>query len=215
MNKTILFIFTLVLSSVFLTSCVSSETQPTVVDSGKSYSEVPMNHNFKQLKLQDVDQMTEILYEKAEEYRQTDDINKLREGVQIAFSKTNEDGIIDKVISIVKTPLEDRDEWENSLEALVDTNMKRMSDDNVRADLQVTAGIVLENIVAEIKPKFTKQYETGGFETQLMERIAQSNIGFSEAAQKERKLNLMKTTVAPSILAQRLIEKKLESMKKK
>jgi len=198
-----------------MVSCTSTPTQSQSAASDKTFPEVPMNHNFKQLKLQDVDQLTEMMYEKAEEFRQTDDINKLREGVQMAFSKTNEDGIIDKVISIVRVPLEDRDEWENTIEALIDSNTKRMADENLRADLQVTAAIVLENIVADLKPKFTKQYQTGGFETNMMERIAQANVQFSEAAQKERRLNLMRTTVSPSVLAQRLIEKKLESLKKK
>jgi hypothetical protein len=179
---------------------------------------IKIEHNYKSLKLLDLDQMTDLLYEKADDYKKNNRVQALREGVMIAFSRSNEDVILDKVISIVKSPLEDIGEWESTVEQMVGQSIQAINDKNAPAADQVTASVILENILSEFKPAFTKQYQSGGFETSVIERIAGSEMRYSKKAEQERKLNQMKSGLTPAQLAQKLVEiknKKIEEEKKK
>jgi hypothetical protein len=211
-----------VFSGIIFFSCASTsdrsnlqlENSAALEKLGAQHAPIPMMFNYRQLRIQDVDQIMALLYERVAEFKQTDDIVKLQEGVQIAYSRPDEDRLIDKVISVVKVPLEDEEQWPATLEALVHQNLERMKDESLKSSEQITAGIVLENLVAEIRPAFVKQYTTGGLETRLMEKIAVASVQYSRAAESERKLILMRSTASPNALARRLLENKQKALNK-
>jgi hypothetical protein len=191
------------LAFVFISGCASSHG---IKD--KSQLEKP----YSQLKVMDLDEMSDLLYEKAREFKKTDDPAPLQKGLLICLSRPNEDGLLEKVISIVKTPLEDSDNWESAVNTIVDQAVTALKSDSASASDQVTYGIVLENLVAEFKPAFQKQYQSPGFETKVIEKIANADIEYSNRAISERKLNLMRGLVSPSQFAKKLIERKEESV---
>lgn len=199
-----------------LTGCSSKPSNST----GSTFAMVEpikIDQTYKVLTILDLDQMTDLLYEKANDYKRNNRIQSLREGTMIAFSRPNEEVILDKIISIVRNPLEDADEWEPTIEQMVGQAVDAFKDESVTATDQVTASVVLENVISEFKPSFVKQYQSGGFETTIIERIAASNLKFSKAAEQERNLNQMKSGLSPSQLAQKLVEiknKKLEEQRK-
>ena len=198
-----------------LTGCSSKPSN----SSGSTFAMVEpiqIEQTYKTLKILDLDQMTDLLYEKANDYKRNNRVQALREGTMIAFSRPNEEVILDKIISIVRSPLEDADEWEGTIEQMVGQSVQTIKDDSAQATNQVTASVVLENVLSEFKPAFVKQYQSGGFETTVIERIAASDLKFSKQAEQEKKLNQMKSGLTPSQLAQKLIDiknKKLEELK--
>lgn len=205
MMKTIFKILTVVYFASIFTSCASSEKV-------KEKSSVVMPYS--QLKIMDLDQMSDIMYLKANQYKQSDDPKALQDGLLICLSRPNEDGLIEKIISIVKTPLEDNNLWESSIEGIVETGIATFKNSQASAVDQVTYGVALENIVSEFKPAFVKQYQSPGFETKIIQRIADADLEFSSQAITERKLNMMKGHVSPSVYAKKLVEKKQTVLKK-
>src|SRR3989338_10556957 len=167
----------------FLAGCVSG-IRPT----GERQTEM----SYSRLKLMDLDEMTEILQEKVRVYKRTNSSEPLQEGLEICLSRPDEDSLVEKTLSIVKNPLDDIDEWESSINALVDKSIANLKTDGVHPSDQVTSGVVLENIIAEFKPDLMKQYESPGFEARIVERIAGADVEYSKAAISERKLNLMR-----------------------
>lgn len=203
------------LLALAFSSCSSSPSNSS--DSSFAMVEtIQMDQTYKSLKLLDLDQMTDLLYEKANDYKRNNRVQALREGVVIAFSRPNEEVILDKILSIVRSPLEDLGEWEATVEQMVGQSVQTLKSDSSSGTDQVTASVILENVLSEFKPMFTKQYQSGGFETTVIERIAASNLQFSKQAEQEKKLNQMKSGLTPSQLAQKLIEiknKKLEEQR--
>lgn len=217
MKTTLLFVVALISSLTLLTACetapTASSTHPELQRPDKTFEQIQMKYTYKNLKLHDLDQMMDLMYEKTKEYKTTDQIQKLKEGALIAFSRPDEDRTLDKVISIVKNPLEDSGEWENTVEAMVQQTISKLNNEKEDPSYQATAGVVLENLIADMKPLFIKQYRSGGFETDMIEKIADSNVKYSKATQSDRKLNLMRTNSSPSEIAARLIAIKNENLK--
>ena len=193
------------MGSVFLISCASSNVTTGTKEIEMSYSRV---------QLLDLDQMSELMQQKVKLFKSSNSLQPLQQGLEICLSRPDEDGLLDKVISIVKNPLDDNDAWESSIEELVNKSIGMLKNNGVHPTDQVTSAVILENIIAEFKPSFFKQYQSPGFETRIIERIASADIEFSKAAQSERKLNLMRSTSSPSAIAQRLIENKTDTVKK-
>ncbi len=208
MKKLILFLSMVSILTACETSNVHSTEHSAPPRADKVFEPIEMKLTYKNLKLNDLDQMMDLMYEKINEYKKTDQIQKLKEGAQIAYSRPDEDRTLDKVISLVKNPLEDNGEWENTIEAMVQQNIVRLNDEKADPIIQVTAGVVLENLISDFKPLFIKQYKSGGFETEMIEKIADSNAAYSKLAKAERKLNLMRMNSSPSEIANRLIEQK-------
>ncbi len=190
----------------FLLSCASSE-----VASGNK--EITMSYS--RLQILDLDQMSELMQQKVKEFKKTNAVEPLQQGLEICLSRPDEDGMLEKVISIIKNPLDDNAAWESSVEALVEKSISNLKNKGVHPSDQVTSGVMLENILSEFKPLFMRQYESPGFETRIIEQIAKADIEYSKAALSERKLNLMRSNSSPSAVAQRLVEIRTESLKHK
>ena len=192
--------------SSILISCASSNVATGAKEIELSYS---------RLQIMDLDQMSDMMQQKVRQFKSTNSLGPLQEGLQICLSRPDEDGLLEKVISIIKNPLEDNDAWESTIEEIVTNSIRLLKLESAHPSDQVTSAVVLENIIAEFKPSFFKQYLSPAFETRIIERIATAEIEFSKAALSERKLNLMRSTSPPSAIAQKLIEIKITDMKKK
>lgn len=207
----------IIVAGLFALTISACSSQPSSSDSNFNTPEtIQMDQTYKSLTLLDLDQMTDLLYEKVNDYKRNDRLMALREGTLLAFARPNEEVILDKIISIVRSPLEDLGEWDSTIEQMVGQSIKTLKSESATGAEQVTASVVLENVLSEFKPLFTKQYQSGGFETSVIERIAASNLRFSKEAEQEKKLNQMKSGLTPSELATRLIEiknKKLEEQR--
>ncbi len=172
------------------------------LDLSKSYERIESNFSYRNLALLDLDQMSDMLQAKINSE------SNQRESAFIALARPNEDSVLEKVISIARDPLEENSDWQNTIETLVRQSADDIKNQNQSAVKQVTAGVILENIISEFKPAFIKQLKSGGFESDVIYFIAESNLKYSKAANKERSLNLMRSDLNPSELAQKLISLK-------
>lgn len=179
----------------------------------KIFEPIVMKYTYKNLKINDLDQMMDLMYEKINEYKKTDQILRIKEAALTAYSRPNEDRTLDKIITLVQNPLEDNGEWENTIQAIVQQCISMLNNEKEEPVYQATVGVVLENIIADFQPLFVKQYRSGGFETDIIERISESNLNYSRLTKSERKLNLMRSNSSPSEIAKHLINQKNEALK--
>ncbi len=161
----------------------------------------------------DLDEMSNLMLGYAKEFKKTDDARNLQEGLLICLSRPDEDSGVEKVISTVRNPLEDHDLWESSVQELIDQSVAVIKDPTQSSGDQVTFSVVLENLISELRPEFIKQYNSPGFETRMIEKIAAADVELTDPARAERKLNLMKGSFSASQVAQRLIDKRDEALK--
>ncbi len=170
------------------------------------FEPIKIDMNYRSLRLFDLDQMTDIMNEKLSDYRKNNRVMSLKEGLLIALARPNEDIILDKIINIVRYPLEDSDEWESTIQTIVYQCILTFKSEKFKAVDQITSAVVLENLISEFKPQFMMQAKKKGFETLIIEKIAQARLRFSKAAEQEQKLNQMRSSATPSDLASRLIK---------
>lgn len=168
---------------------------------------------YHQLTLKDLDEMTELVSAKIKESKKSSSgkIIPLREAMQAVFSRPNEDGMIIKVYSPLKTQLDRLDSLEKVYRDLTDEALHALRNNkNFKADVQVTYAIFLENLISEFKPLASEP----GFERKTLEKIASASVELTKEALKERKRRLMKEGESPSVLAtlalKQLDEKKAE-----
>ncbi len=198
-------IFNFLAASLLLVSCKSAPvaTQNT---------ELP--YTASRLRVMDLDEMSALMESKAREFKRTGNPQSLKDGLFIAFGRPDEDSALEKILSTIRTPLEDHELWEPSIEEMVDRALAGVKEESISPAEQVTYGVILENVISEFKPTFVKQYKSPGFETRMIEKIASAEVEYSRAAVTERKLNMMKGILSPSLIAQRLIDRRRTVLKK-
>lgn len=205
--------------SFFLFSCSSSSKDYSNtnnrIDGAASYESIEINLNYKNLAILDYDQVNDLINEKIKDYQKYNNTQSLKEAALMVFSRPDTDGVVSKVLSLARSPLEDENIWESTLVQIVRQSVDRMKSDAISAEQQVTAGVVLENILSEIKPEYKKQYDKGGIETDIVEFIVSQNPRYSQKANKDRALTLMKSNPSPGTLANNLYTEKINFLKQK
>ncbi len=198
------------LFAIFVVPLLILRCASTAPSSGNS--EYPTSYS--QLKLLDLDQMSELLQKKVSEFKRTDNPEALKLGLQLCLSRPDEDDLVEKTISILRNPLEDINQWEASVQEISDKAIAHLKNKEAHSTDQITAGIILENLTAEFKPAFVRQYQSPGFEARIIEKIAAADVEFNSKAISERKLTLMRGAASPSVIAQRLLDERKEFLKK-
>lgn len=198
-----------ILLTLVFSSCATTKSQHdhTRIFEG-DYDRITSTMTYRNLAILDLDQVSDLLQDKINQYNRQSSVQPLKEGAFVVFARPDEDTMVEKVLSHVQTPLEEENEWENTIVSLVRQSIDNMKNDKISAQEQVTAGVVLENIVSEFKPSYIKQYRTGGFETEVINHIADSNVTYSKAASKERGLYLMRNNLNPSQIAKKIVSQK-------
>lgn len=199
-----------------LVSCASSGSNSggkNRVEAATLDERIQSTFTYKNLAMLDLDQMNDILKHKIKEYQRDNNIMALKEAARIVYSRPDSDSVVEKIISDVRNPLEDENQWEPTIITLVKQSVETMKDDATSATDQVTSGTILENIIADSKPAYKKQYSSGGLETDVIDYIADHNAVYSKKANSERSLSIMKSTLSPGKMAQKIQNDKNESKK--
>lgn len=157
--------------------------------------------------------MNDMMLVQAREFKRTSDSSALKEGLLLALSRPDEDSVVEKVIDTVKTPLDDNNLWESTVESLIDESVAAIKDPSRSSADQVTYSIVLENLISDLRPEFIKQYKSPGFESRMIEKIAATDVELNGPARAEKKLNLMKAGTSPAHIAKKLLDKREEVLK--
>ncbi len=156
--------------------------------------------NYSQLALKDLDQMNKLIRSKIAESKKAggDQSVPLKEALQAVYSRSNEDFLIEKVVSPLKLQLEDLGEWEPSIRALTKEAIGALKNPKAFKPIVLsTYQVFLENLISEFKPRAQE-----AFEKSILEQIRDAKIEPPQAMVQERKLRVMKSSISPSILAE-------------
>jgi hypothetical protein len=167
--------------------------------------------NYSQLALKDLDQMNKMVQGKIKESRKAggDQAIPLKEALQAIYSRPNDDFMIEKLVSSVKTELDEHDAWESSIRALVKEAIGALKNPKAfKPVIQVTYIVFLENLISELKPRLGEK-----FENQIIAQIRDAKIEVTKEAANERRLRVMKSTTSPSAIADGVLKDFEESKK--
>jgi hypothetical protein len=146
--------------------------------------------------------MNEIAQKKIKEFKKDGSVEILKEAVQAVYSRPNDDAMVEKVISQLRNELDENEQWETTVDALVEEAIGALK--NARAFksvVQNTYAIFLENVIADFKPFAERE----GHERKVIKRIADANIALSKEAVNERKLRSMSSHKSPSEIASQVM----------
>ncbi len=148
--------------------------------------------------------MNKLIKEKIKESRKEsgDKTMPLKEALQAVFSRPNEDFMIEKILSPLRTELDEYGAWEKSINALVKEAVGALKNPTAfKSEALVTYSIFLENLISELKPKADDP-----FEKSVLVSIQNAEIELTKEAQSERRLRMMKELTSPSTLARLALE---------
>ncbi|HPI39994.1 MAG TPA: hypothetical protein PLJ21_04270, partial [Pseudobdellovibrionaceae bacterium] len=157
-------------------------------------------YNYQELTMKDVEQMNQVIEGRIQESKKTKygKIVPLKEGFQAVFSRPDHDGVIDKVITSLRSEIENLKGWEKTVTELTNEALNVLS--NPRAfqpKVQVTYVVYLTNIINYFKTDL----DTESFGKKIIVKISEKNIELTSSAKKELQLTAMKELVSPSELA--------------
>lgn len=170
--------------------------------------------NYSQLALMDLDQMNKLVSDKVKEAKKSASGKAvpLKEALQAVYARPNDDEMIEKIVSPLRSNLDELESWEKTISQLTDEAINALKNPRAfKPVVQVTYVVFLENLLAEIKP----HAKSDGFERKIAERIRDAKIDVSKEAVSERKLRMMKDTTSPSVIAESILSRKAEVVSEK
>ncbi|HEY8272746.1 MAG TPA: hypothetical protein VIG33_17765 [Pseudobdellovibrionaceae bacterium] len=186
-----------------------------------SVSSAGLLYNYSQLTLKDLDQMNALAQKKIKEFKKDGSIEILKEAVQAIYSRPNDDGMVEKVIPPLRHELDENEQWETTMDALVQEAVGALKNPKAfKPVVQNTYAIFLENVISDFKPFAERE----GHERKTLKLIADADIELSKEAVNERKLRTMSSHKSPSEIAALVMKniakaeadnKKVEEDKKK
>lgn len=142
--------------------------------------------------------MNEIAKKKVKEFKKDGSVEILKEAVQAIYSRPNDDGMVEKVMTPLRNELDENDQWEVTMDALVQEAINALKNPKAfKPVVQNTYAIFLENVVADFKPFAERE----GHERRVIKMIADAKVEMSKEAINERKLRTMSVHKSPSELA--------------
>jgi len=167
-----------------------------------SASSAGLLYNYSQLTLKDLDQMNALAKKKVQEFKKEGAIEILKEAVQAVYARPNDDGMVEKVITPLRTELEAQEQWEAVMDALVQEAIGALKNPKAfKPVVQNTYAIFLENLIADFKPFAERE----GYERRVLRTIRDAKIEISKEAVNERKLRTMKNHKSPSEIAEQVL----------
>ena len=161
-----------------------------------SFANAGLLYPYSRLALKDLDQMNKLVQEKIKESQKAggDQVIPLKEALQAVFSRPNDDDMIEKVMSSLRTELDEHNAYEKSVRSLVREATGALKNPKAfGAEAQVTYAIFLENVISEVKPRAGETFEHA-----ILKSIKDANIDITKAASTEFGLRMMKTMHSPS-----------------
>ncbi|MBX2988760.1 MAG: hypothetical protein KF802_12770 [Bdellovibrionaceae bacterium] len=154
--------------------------------------------------LKDLDQMNALVKAHVQRSQsESDKVTPLRVALRIVLSRPDDDGMVDKVIGMLRSELEENDAWESTVTDLTNEALTALKQpESLTPVEQVTYAVFLENVVAQMKPRASDM----AFEYANLKRIRDARIKITPAARSERNLRTMRAQVSPSDAAAAILQ---------
>ncbi len=177
-----------------------------------------VEYDSSQLMMQNSEQVTELVRKRIQrasdvQERQDEDstllaepeaLEYLKDAMRIALARPDQDGLRGILFARIRRETNDLNSTEVVLSQLVDESLEGLKDKKAAVGFQATYILVLENLMAEIKPELEKNKTF----REMIEKVRDANIKVSKDVQSQQKLKLMQTPVSPSKTASSILPKK-------
>ncbi len=161
-------------------------------------------YQYNQLTLMGLDQMNKLVQDKLkEEKKAVAKTVPLKEGIQAVYARPDSDRMIEKVVSPLRSELQDMGEYERVMTQLVNEALEVLKNNkNFRPPVQVTYDFFIENWMADNR---RLAEEEDGFERKMLQKIKKANIKISDKAQNERRVRGFPDAKSPSEIADEIL----------
>lgn len=188
----------------------------TIATASLSWAKV--EYDSSQLMMQNSEQVTELVRKRIqkasdvqekqdEENSQTADpeaLEYLKDAMRIALSRPDQDGLRGILFARIRRELSDVNAVEKVCDELADESIASLKNKKESVASQATYMMVLENLMAEIKPEIEKNKTF----KHIIEKVRDANIEVSKDVRSQQKLKLMKEPTSPSKEAETILGKK-------
>ncbi|MES2964703.1 MAG: hypothetical protein V4760_12495 [Bdellovibrionota bacterium] len=202
-----------------LAACASS---PDDAGSEKSYGPADatkVEYDSEQLRMKNSEAVAELVRRKIKQAqdiqsKQEDDddqgtvaepeaLEKLRDGLRIILARPDQEGARATVFARLRSELQDLGSFEEVLNELAQEGIGALKDDSLAVRLQATYVLILENLMAEIRPDLAKNKKLRS----IVEDIRDARIEISSEVKNRQRLRTMTNPVSPSETAKRILPK--------
>lgn len=177
-----------------------------------------VEYDSSQLMMQNSEKVTELVrkrIQRASEVQEQQDesatvmaepeaLEYLKDAMRIALARPDQDGLRGILFARIRRELSDLNSTEVVLSQLADESLAVLNDKKAVVAHHATYILVLENLMAEIKPELEKNKTF----REMVEKIRDADIKVSKDVQSQQKLKLMQTPVSPSKTASSILPKK-------
>jgi hypothetical protein len=125
----------------------------------------------------------------------------LKDAMRIALGRPDQDGLRGVLFARIRRELSDLNSVDSVLAELADESIASLKDKKAPVRDHSTYIMVLENLMAEIKPEI----KTNTTFREIIEKVRDAKIEVSKDVQQQHKLKLMKSTVSPSKTAETIL----------
>jgi hypothetical protein len=168
---------------------------------------------YNELMIKDYDEMQKIVQsfvkkarkasEREDESGDSEAVEQLREGLKVILSRPDNDNMVAKLVPEVRRELLNYNKFEDVVTELVADAMAPLKQSNSTVSVRSTCLVILQNLLAEIKPEVVNGNERLKTSVQT---IADAKIEIADDVKKDRRLRGMFKTVSPSDEAKAILK---------
>lgn len=202
--------------AVALVGCASSETSPS---GHHARTRTKVQYDSNQLLMKSADQMSEMVRKKIKyaqdiQSQQKVDVDvgiqtepeavaALEDALRITLSRPDQDGSRANLFSRLRRELTDLNSFDDVLKSLASESIAALKDSGTPLRFQSTYIVLLENLMAELKP----EVQTQPVFKQVIEQIRDADIEISDRLASRAMLRSMSRPVSPSVTAAQILPK--------
>jgi hypothetical protein len=217
--NTKIFAATSLVFAVALTGCAST---PSDTGPEKSYGPADatkVEYDSEQLRLKNSEAVAELVRRKIKQAQdiqakqeEDDDqgtvaepeaLEKLRDGLRIILARPDQEGARTIVFSRLRSELQDLGAFEDVLNELAQEGIGALKDEQLPVRLQATYIVILENMMAEIRPDLGRNKRLRS----IVEDVRDARIEISDEVKNRQRLRTMTNPISPSETAKRILPK--------
>lgn len=198
-------------------ACASSSDQPGAEKSYGPADPTKVEYDSEQLRMKNSEAVAELVRRKIKKAQdiqakqEVDDdsgtvaepeaLDQLRDGLRIILARPDQEGARSTVFTRLRSELQDLGAFEDTLNELAQEAIGALKDDDLAVNLQATYIVILENLMAEIRPDLGRNKKLRG----IVEDIRDARIEVSDRVRNRQRLRTMTNPVSPSETAKRIL----------
>lgn len=128
-------------------------------------------------------------------------LDQLRDGLRIILARPDQEGARATVFARLRSELQDLGSFEDVLNELTHESVGALKDDSAPVRIHSTYIVILENLMAEIRPDIGKNKKLRA----IVEDIRDARIEVSDEVKNKQRLRTMTNPVSPSQTAKRIL----------